>query len=89
MLFLRHKQSITTHILRHVLVDEPHDECVPRRNLIGADGEPIVGWEPDLNAGGKKHERVYTVEGRESLTDGNWGPTNAASRFFRVKVSLP
>ncbi len=53
------------------------------------DGEPIVGWEPDLNEGGTKHERVYTVEGRESLTDGDWGPTNAASRFFRVKVSMP
>ena len=56
---------------------------------IGADGAPVVGWEPDLNEGGTKHERVYTVEGRESLTDGSWGPTNAASRFFRVKVSMP
>lgn len=56
---------------------------------IGADGEPIVGWDPDLNEGGKKHERVYIVEGRESLTDGNWVPTNAASRFFRVKVTMP
>ena len=52
-------------------------------------GEPVVGWEPDLNEGGTKHERVYTVEGRESLTIGDWGPTNAASRFFRVKVSMP
>ena len=41
------------------------------------------------NEGGTKHERVYTVEGRESLTDGDWGPTNAASRFFRVKVAMP
>ena len=56
---------------------------------IGADGESVVGWEPDLNDGGTKHERVYTVEGRESLTDGDWGPTNAVSRFFRVKVSMP
>ena len=53
------------------------------------DGAPIVGWEPDLNEGGTKHERVYTVEGRESLTDGDWGPTNAASRFFQVKVGMP
>ena len=50
---------------------------------------PVLGWEPDLNEGGTKQERVYTVEGRESLADGNWGPTNAASRFFRVKVSMP
>jgi hypothetical protein len=52
-------------------------------------GEPVIGWEPDLNEGDTKHERVYTVEGRESLTEGSWGPTNAASRFFRVKVSMP
>ena len=56
---------------------------------IGADGGPVVGWDPDLNECGTKHERVYTVEGRESLTDGDWVPTNAASRFFRVKVSMP
>jgi hypothetical protein len=53
------------------------------------DGSPVVSWTPDLNEGGTKHERVYTVEGCERLTDGNWGPTNAASRFFRVKVSMP
>ncbi len=52
------------------------------------DGEPVIGWEPDLNEGGTKHERVYTVEGKANLTD-SWAPTNAASRFFRVKVSMP
>ena len=31
---------------------------------IGADGESVVGWEPDLNDGGTKHERVYTVDGQ-------------------------
>ena len=56
---------------------------------IGADGEPVVGWEPDLNEGGTKHERVYTVEGKENLTDKSWAPTNSASRFFRVNVSMP
>ncbi len=56
---------------------------------IGADGAPVVGWEPDLNEGGTKHERVYTVEGKENLTDKSWAPTNSASRFFRVKVSMP
>lgn len=56
---------------------------------IGADGEPVIGWEPDLNEGGTKHERVYTVEGRENLTEGSWGPMDAASRFFRVRVSMP
>ena len=56
---------------------------------IGADGAPIIGWEPDLNEGGTKNERVYTVEGKEYLTDKSWAPTNSASRFFRVKVSMP
>ena len=51
-------------------------------------GVPVVTWSPDLNEGGTKNERVYTVEGKERLGDG-WGPTNAASRFFRVKVALP
>ena len=51
-------------------------------------GAPVVGWEPDLNEGGTKHERVYTVEGKENLAD-SWAPTNSASRFFRVKVSMP
>ena len=53
-----------------------------------ADGNSVVKWSPDLNKNGTKHERVYTVEGKETLSDG-WGPTNANSRFFRVKVSLP
>ena len=52
------------------------------------DGKPVVKWEPDLNEGGTKHERVYTVEGKENLTD-SWAPTNSASRFFHVKVGMP
>ncbi len=60
------------------------------RALISMEnGNPVIGWTPDLNEGGTKQERVYTVEGRESLTNGSWGPTNAASRFFRVKVAMP
>ncbi len=51
-------------------------------------GKPNVSWNPDLNEGGTKHERVYTVEGKANLTD-SWAPTNSASRFFRVKVSMP
>ena len=52
------------------------------------DGNPVVKWSPDLNENGTKNERVYTVEGKETLSDG-WGPTNANSRFFHVKVRLP
>ena len=53
------------------------------------DGSPVVSWTPDLNEGGTKHERVYTVEGKTNLTDTAWGPTNEATRFFRVKVQMP
>ena len=60
-----------------------------RTVILWKDGKPVIGWEPDLNEGGTKQERVYTVLGRESLTQGSWGPTNAASRFFKVKVALP
>jgi hypothetical protein len=57
---------------------------------VGHNGEWSASrWlEPDLNEGGTKHERVYTVEGKENLTD-SWAPANSASRFFRVKVSMP
>jgi uncharacterized repeat protein (TIGR02543 family) len=47
------------------------------------DGNPVVSSDPDLG-----DERTYTVEGVENLGDA-WGPTNAATRFFRVKVALP
>jgi hypothetical protein len=53
------------------------------------DGEARISWEPDLNDGGAKSERVYTVEGKEALTDDYWTPTNSASRFIHVKVALP
>ena len=51
--------------------------------VFDGNGDPIVGWSPDLGAA-----REYEVEGKASLSD-DWGPTNASSRFFRVKVSLP
>ncbi len=50
---------------------------------------PRVTWTPDLNEGGTKSERVYTVEGKTNLVDESWGPTNESTRFYRVKVSLP
>ena len=51
-------------------------------------GAPCVTWTPDLNEGGTKHERVYTVEGKAALTN-DWDAVDADSRFFRVKVSMP
>lgn len=48
-----------------------------------SNGMPRVAWIPDQGA-----ERVYTIEGKASLTNTTWAsPTNAASRFFRVKVA--
>ena len=49
-----------------------------------SNGVPVVGWAPDLGT-----DRAYRVLGRESLSEGSWGSTNAASRFFKVEVSLP
>ena len=53
------------------------------------DGKPQISWEPRLSTE-EEAKRTYTIYGRESLTDGEWTtPTNAASRFFRVKVTMP
>lgn len=47
--------------------------------------EPVITWAPDFTP-----DRVYTVEGKETLSDAEWAsPSNAASRFYRVKVELP
>lgn len=43
-----------------------------------------ITWSPDLSP-----NRLYAVEGKTNLNDRAWGPTNASSRFFRVKVELP
>jgi len=50
-----------------------------------SNGVPHVSWVPNMGA-----ERRYTVEGKAALTNLEWySPTNAASRFFRVKVEMP
>ena len=62
-----------------------------------SDGRPVIGWTPDLNEGGTKQERVYTIEGRSSLTEGDWEELRIENgelkigecRFFRVKVAMP
>ena len=60
------------------------------RAVISMDGgKPQISWEPRLNAE-EEAKRTYTIFGRESLTDGEWTtPTNAASRFFKVRVTMP
>ena len=52
-------------------------------------GTADVWWTPDLNEGGTKSERFYTIEGKTNLGDQSWGPTNESTRFFRVKVEMP
>ena len=44
-----------------------------------------------LNLNTNGIERIYTIWGKTNLTDGtDWEcPTNAAHRFFKVKVELP
>ncbi len=45
-------------------------------------------WSPNFNTNGEV--RVYTVMGKTNLTDAAWVcPTNAAHRFFKVKVEMP
>ena len=68
---------------------DPNDPSAEFLALIAMEGgAPRVTWTPDLNTNGV--ERVYTVLGRESLTDGReWAPTNAAHRFFKVIVEMP
>lgn len=48
-----------------------------------SDSDILIGWEPDL-----RPNRDYQVEGKETLAN-EWTPANSASRFFRVKVSMP
>ena len=63
------------------------DPTDPDDDLVAAieikDGVPIVG----VGGKGERPGRTYVVEGKEKLSD-QWGPTNAASRFFHVKAIL-
>jgi hypothetical protein len=57
-------------------------------NITFENGELKVTWDPDLNDNGQQR-RVYTIKGAVELTDEFTAPTNSASRFFKVEVSLP
>ena len=59
-------------------------ESVLRSLISLSNGTPRITWTPDIGTA-----RVYTVDGRTNLTAGAWGPTNSASRFFRVNVQMP
>ena len=59
------------------------------RSVISfSNGMPCVTWAPNLNTNG--NVRAYTVLGKTNLADAAWVcPTNAAHRFFKVKVEMP
>ena len=78
----------------------PNDETAKfeERIEIGADGKPIVSWQPDLNEDGTKAERVYRVLGAKALngevqwddvTDLQDYGAEQGYRFFKVDVELP
>ena len=50
-------------------------------------GKPIISWEPNLNSLGE--ERVYTVYGKESLSDIWHSPIAVLDHFFKVDVLMP
>lgn len=54
------------------------------------DGNPVITWEPNLNADGAA-VRIYKVYGSETLENGgDWQcPTNSLHRFFKVDVEMP
>ena len=59
-----------------------------RTMITVSNGVPCVSWSPNLNANGEV--RGYIVLGKTNLTDAAWVcPTNAAHRFFKVKVEMP
>ncbi len=59
-----------------------------RAMIAISNGMPCVAWNPNLNTNGEV--RVYTVMGKTNLTDAALVcPTNAAHRFFKVKVEMP
>ena len=63
-----------------------YDTMTPQWGLT--DGKPLVTWSPDLNTNGAA--RMYTVMGKENLTDALWqSSTNSTHRFFKVKVGVP
>lgn len=53
-------------------------------SIAVSNGTPAIAWTPNLGT-----SRTYTVIGKSTLADEVWGPTNAGSKFFRIKVQMP
>ena len=72
------------HLARLARRTDPLDSSDIFHTRIGfRDGAPVILPSHDLGA-----TRAYIVDGKETL-DGAWGPTNANSRFFRIRVAIP
>ena len=74
----------------YVAGTDPDKEDSILRPTISMDGNgnAVVGWEPDLNEGGAKSIRKYTIYGVEHLGDA-WHPRRDGDRFFKVGVEMP
>ena len=64
--------------------DPADSNSVFTAGLTITNGVPYIYWTPDLG----RDVRDYIIYGREDLSSGSWGPTNAASRFFKVEVRM-
>ena len=57
---------------------------------MGADGKPVVTWEPDLS--NDANPRTYKTLGKENLEDTGWAPVTDANKakmkFFKVTVEM-
>ena len=73
----------------YVAGTDPTDENDRFTANIAIENDQInITWSPNLNEDGQQR-RVYTIKGAAELTDTFTAPTNSASRFFKVEVSLP
>ena len=70
--------------------DPSDDDSTFRATISLVDGRPVIGWQPDLNAGGTRQVRRYTTYGKRTLLDRDWTvvPEGHESdfNFFKVEV---
>lgn len=72
----------------YVAGTNPTDTNSVFRADIAVSNETVyVTWRPKLSSA-EEALRTYTIYGREDMAAGTWGPTNAASRFFKVDVRM-
>ena len=68
----------------YIINPEDPDAELRITNFVAHAGAIAIGWSPN------RSDRVYTIWGKTNLTDAAWHtPTNSATRFFTVEVSMP